>query len=193
MATPLPKSRYTVDDLDAMPDDGNRYEVIDGELFVTPAPRFVHQVALSELALRLGPYAKALGLRVLVAPTDVQSSVSTRVEPDLFVVHRDLGADASTRWVPMHRLLLAVEVLSPSTARVDLGKKRALYQAEHISEYWVVDIDARTISVYTPKAPEPQVLTHQLVWAPIAERAPLLLDLSEYFGDVCNDTHDPRR
>jgi Uma2 family endonuclease len=184
MAMPLPKVRYTVDDLDAMPDDGNRYEIIDGELFVTPAPRIAHQVALTALVLRLGPYAKALGLVVLCAPTDVQSSHVTRVEPDLLVVPKDAASAPDAKWLPMRRLWLAAEILSPSTAHVDLGRKGDLYLAENVAQYWVVDVDARTISVFAPGSPDPLVLRDQLKWAPVADRAPLVMDLTEYFDDV---------
>jgi Uma2 family endonuclease len=184
MGMPVPKVRYTVDDLDAMPEDGNRYEIINGKLFVTPAPRLWHQFALLELVERLGPFAKALDLRLLVAPTDVRSSDTTQVEPDLFVFPRLADIDGTTRWVAMHRLLLAVEILSRSTAKVDRGPKRELYLDHGIAEYWIVDVDARVVAIYTPDNPEPRVHGASMFWQPLQDRDGLFIDLVEYFDEV---------
>ncbi|HEX4935429.1 MAG TPA: Uma2 family endonuclease, partial [Gemmatimonadaceae bacterium] len=109
---------WTVEERDALRDDGNRYEVVDGELLVTPAPTWLHQHAAMELALLVRPFAERCGLDCLVAPAEVTFSPRRSVEPDLFVVPRVEGRRA---WCfdDVRRLLLAVEILSPSSARAD--------------------------------------------------------------------------
>ncbi len=106
-------SGWTAEMLDELPDDGNRYEIIDGELFVTPSPTWRHGDAVMELYQLLNPYVRAHALgHVKVAPQDVVYSRRTVVEPDLFVVPLVDGRKPRT-WAEAGRLLLAVEVLSP--------------------------------------------------------------------------------
>src|SRR5678816_3022360 len=128
MAMPAQPTEWTVDMVRALPDDTNRYEVIDGELFVTPAPSLTHQNAVLELALLVAPYLRehALG-RAVISPADVIVYGPRKfVQPDLFVV--PLVNDAPVRvWTEVGRLLLAVEVLSPSTEHTDRGRKRRVY------------------------------------------------------------------
>src|SRR5687768_13835051 len=110
---------WTAEMLDELPDDGNRYEIIDGELFVTPSPTWRHGDAVMELYQHLNVYARAHGLgHVKVAPQDVVYSRRTVVEPDLFVVPLVDGRRPRT-WAEAGRLLLAVEVLSPGSQRAD--------------------------------------------------------------------------
>ncbi len=184
MGMSQPKRTYTADDLDEFPDDGNRYEVIDGELYVTPSPRLWHQSAVLELATLIRPYAKAIGLRTFAAPTDVRASQFTQVEPDLFVYPRLADVDGTTRWVVMNRLLLAVEILSGSTARVDRGRKRELYLEHGIAEYWIIDLDARVVEVWAQGTAEPLMEAAQLHWQPIREHDALVIDLVSYFREV---------
>lgn len=134
-ATFLPQGRpFTRADRDALPDDANRYELIDGTLIVTPAPSWRHQSAVLELAVRLRSACPS-DLRVFVAPLDVTYSVDTVLQPDLLVLRRsDLG-ERDLEGEP----LLAVEVLSPSTRHLDLAFKRARYEAAGCPSYWVVD------------------------------------------------------
>jgi Uma2 family endonuclease len=133
--TTLPRSRpLTRDDLDGMPDDGHRYELVDGVLIVTPAPGHYHQRAVGELHLLLRS-ACPPELEVLLAPFDVVLDKDTVLEPDLLVARR---ADITDRDLPTAPLL-AVEVLSASTRRVDLALKRARLEAAGCGSYWVVD------------------------------------------------------
>lgn len=142
--TVLPRGRaFTRADLDAMPDDGNRYELIDGALIVTPAPRHLHQrasVQLTVLLHRLCPD----DLELLTAPFDVALAVDTVVQPDLLVARR---SDLTERDLPVAPLL-AVEILSPSTRRIDLHLKRARYEAAGCPSYWVVDPDAPSLTAW---------------------------------------------
>ncbi len=184
MAMRAPKALYTVDDLSRMPDDGNRYEIIDGELFVTPSPRLGHQGAVVELVMLLGHYVEALGLRLFVAPADVRVSRKTQVAPDLFVVDSSVSIDHRALFVRMRGLLLAIEILSPSTASVDRGKKRALYLANGVPEYWIVDVEKRTVSVWTAGQDVAQTVTASLRWQPVAGHDALTIDLAAMFARV---------
>jgi Uma2 family endonuclease len=133
--TTLPRGRaLTVADLVMMPDDGHRYELIDGALIVTPAPSSLHQLvhaALMELLLQGRPE----DLRVLSAPLDVVLDGSTSVQPDLLVTRRSDLAEQNLPVAP----LLVVEILSPSTRLIDLNLKRARYERAGVASYWVVD------------------------------------------------------
>ena len=134
------KRQWTTDDLRDLPDDGNRYEVIDGELFVTPAPSWKHQRAAAELFRLVAEYlAREPYADVLIAPADVSFSRTRSVQPDLFVVPL-VNGQRPNRFEDVGRLLLAVEILSPSTARADRVSKRVLFRDEGVSEYWVVDL-----------------------------------------------------
>ncbi len=184
MAMPLPRVPTTADEIDAMPDDGNRYELIHGKLFVTPAPSIFHQRMLLVLLDRLRPYAISLGLEVFVAPTAVRSSLDTQVEPDLFVLPRMVEADESTRWVAMPRLLLAVEILSPSTRRRDRVVKRELYLPNGVAEYWIVDSSTQSIDVCTLSDAMPVSVSDMLSWQPRAESNELMIDVAAVFREV---------
>lgn len=125
---------FTRADLDAMPDDGRRYELIDGALIVTPAPSPRHQMVSGELFTLLRRFCPA-HLQVLFAPLDVAMADDTVVEPDLLVAPRDAFSPRDLPQAP----LLAVEVLSPSTRRIDLTLKRSRYEEAGSPSYWVVD------------------------------------------------------
>ena len=133
--TVLPRDgAWTFADLDALPADGLRYELVDGVLLVSPAPSRLHQRAVTQLVgqlLRACPH----DLEVLVAPTDYRPTSSRSLQPDVLVLSRaDPGTAALT-----FPLALAVEVLSPSSRSVDLVLKRALYEQAGVAHYWVVD------------------------------------------------------
>jgi len=184
MAMPAQPTEWTVEMVRALPDDGNRYEVISGELFVTPAPSWTHQRAVIELLLLLTPYLRANELGdAIVAPADIVFGPRNMVEPDLFVVPLVGGAPPRT-WGAVGRLLLAVEVLSPSTARTDRGEKRDLYQRKGVPEYWIVDVENRTVERWRPDDSVPEALAETLQWQPDASAPPLVIDLPAYFDRV---------
>src|SRR5687767_8882692 len=151
MAMPAQPTEWTVDMVRSLPDDGNRYEVIDGELFVTPAPSVAHQRAVLELVLLLAPYVRAHRIgETLIAPADVVVYGPRKfVQPDIFVVPLKDGS-AMRAWTDVGRLLLAVEVLSPSTEHTDRTRKRTVYKEKGVPEYWIVDTDARVIERRRP-------------------------------------------
>ncbi len=134
---------YTVAELDAMPEDGNRRELIDGSLIVTPGPAPRHQVVLSRLFTKVAPAAPE-GVLVLFAPLDVRLSDKTNFQPDLVAAREDDFAEANLPVPP----LLAVEVLSPSTRHIDLGLKKSAHEAYGTGHYWVVDPSAPSITAW---------------------------------------------
>lgn len=137
--TPQPPAGapFTRADLDAMPDDGRRHELIDGALIVTPSPVWMHQRVHSDLMRRL-LLACPAELEVLSAPFDVALANDTVMQPDLLVARR---SDYSRRGLEQTPPVLAVEILSPSTRRIDLMLKRSRLEAAGCASYWVVDPD----------------------------------------------------
>lgn len=134
---------FTVVDLEGMPDDGNRYELIDGMLLVSPAPGARHQKALLLLAMRLEA-ASPDDMHVLPAPFSVRPSNSTELQPDVLVTRDE---DLTEKFLPVAPLL-AVEVLSPSTAINDLNNKKAAYERMGVASYWVIDPEEPSIIVF---------------------------------------------
>jgi Uma2 family endonuclease len=180
----FPTTGWTVDMLETLPDDGKRYEIIDGDLFVTPAPYVAHQVVAGELYLRLSEYLRAHPIgRVIHAPADVRAGERTSVEPDLFVIPQVKGPFPRV-WSPLGTVRLAVEVLSPTTARIDRGRKRLLYQREGVPEYWIVDIDAQIVERWRPGDQRPEVLTERIEWRPSETADALVVDVGALFADL---------
>src|SRR6266511_4511950 len=161
MAAPV---YYTAEMVRGLPDDGNRYEAVHGELLVTPAPRAWHQILLARLFRALDEYLRRnLVGHVLSSPADISWSPDTLVQPDLFVVPTE--ELRTLDWARMRRLLLVVEVVSPTTARADRFTKRRLYQEVGIPAYWIVDADEHFVEIWTPEAALPRLERVQLVWA----------------------------
>jgi Uma2 family endonuclease len=179
--------RWTADDLRDLPDDGNRYEVIDGDLLVTPAPSWQHQRAVLELARRLQDYLAmhAVG-DVLIAPADVAFSPTRVVEPDLFVVPL-VNGKRPHRFEDVGRLLVVAEVLSSSTARADRVRKRHVFREEAVPEYWIIDLDARAVERSTPADSRVDLIDDRLEWMPPGADALFVLDVAGYFANVLDD------
>jgi len=132
-------TEWTVDDLDRVPDDGLRYELLDGILLVSPAPTRRHQRAVLQLGLVLQA-ACPPELEVLVAPLDWRPDRKTSLQPDVLVLgNRDLTSTAA------EAMILAVEVLSPSSRRKDAIYKHSKYEDEGVASYWIVDPEAPSI------------------------------------------------
>ena len=174
-------AEWTAERIRALPDDGLRHEVVDGEHLVTPAPRPLHQIAVYELVKRLGPYVEehALG-RVMFSPADLELDKKTLVQPDVFVT----AAVRVRTWDDALPLRLAVEILSPSTARADRSLKRHRLQRARVPEYWIVDLDARVVERWRPSDKRPEVLEQRLLWQPDGAPSPLLVDLDSFFREV---------
>ena len=135
MTSVIPHGRpFTVDDLQGMPDDGNRYELIDGTLLVTPAPGWPHQEMGATLYVLLREH-RPPDLRVLIAPFDVRTAFDSEVQPDVLVARY---ADLTLKNLPVAPVLVA-EVLSRSTSLVDRNLKKAHYERIGVPYYWILD------------------------------------------------------
>jgi len=184
MGMPDVVKRWTREEVLALPDDGNRYELLDGELLVSPSPRALHQRAVMALYDRICPYARAnrLGWTCL-APADLDLESGQLVQPDLFVVPLRDGREP-IEWTDCGIPLLIAEVLSPSTAFNDRTRKRRRYQQSRVGEYWIVDIDARIVERWLPDEARPEILAEALPWQPDPSSSPLVIDLPKYFSEV---------
>jgi Uma2 family endonuclease len=181
MPTPLAGRRYTVDELHLFPDDGNRYEIVRGELLVTPAPSAVHQLVVGEIQYRIHAYLEALGrlARVLAGPADIIYDEETWVQPDILVVP---AHEVSLDWRTYRSLLLVVEVLSPSSARSDRLVKRAAYQEHGVGTYWVVDHEARAAEEWRPGDEVARIVTDKLLWQFSPASATLTINLADIWA-----------
>jgi Uma2 family endonuclease len=186
MAMPAHRTdiEWTAEMARALPDDGNRYEVLDGELFVTPAPSTPHQRALRVLYDVLAPYVNANRIGELFwSPADIEFSPRRLVQPDVFVAAL-VDGKRPRAWTDVKHLLLAIEALSPTTARADRHKKRRIYMEEAVDDYWIVDVDARVIERWQRGDERPEVLAVTLHWQPAVSVAALVINLEEYFEEV---------
>jgi Uma2 family endonuclease len=184
MAMPALVPRYTAREIRGFPDDRLRYEVIRGELFVTPAPGLRHQHAVLELALLLQDYVERHRLgTVVVAPFEVELTEDSAVQPDVLVILADRASRLTEKRL-MGPPSLAVEVISYTSKRTDRLQKRRLYQEEGVAEYWIVDPEERRVERWGPADEAPQVLTERLVWRPAAAAPALEIDLVALFAKV---------
>jgi Uma2 family endonuclease len=180
MGMPLAAQVWTADRIRALPDDGLRHEAVDGEHLVTPAPRAPHQDAVLLLATELRAYVKRHGLgHVMVSPADLELDRKTLLQPDVFV-SRNRRVQA---WKDALPLRLAIEILSPSTARADRIVKRRRFQRAGV-EYWIVDLDARLVERWMPGDKRPELLADRLEWQPEPTAPPLALDLPSFFREI---------
>ena len=184
MGMPALSHQWTRDEVLALPDDGQRYELVDGELLVTPSPRGRHQRGVLGLYLLVHPYVRAncLGFTML-SPADLDLHAGQLVQPDLFVGAMIDGHEP-VEWEEFGVPTLVVEVLSPATARHDRLTKRRRYQRSGVPTYWIADLDARLVEVWTPSAESPAIAAETLTWQPDVAIAPLVIDLAGYFGEV---------
>jgi Uma2 family endonuclease len=167
MAAPV---YYTAEMVRGLPNDGNRYETVRGELLVTPAPRVWHQVVVERLRAALGTYlARHPEWQLLTAPADISWTQDVLVQPDLFVV--PIAEVRMLDWSRLRHLELVVEVLSPTTARADRFTKRRLYQEVRVPTYWIVDADEHFVEVWTPEAALPAVEREHVEWLPAGGHA----------------------
>jgi Uma2 family endonuclease len=189
MAMPASAPRFWTpsDVLAELPEStSTHYECLDGELVVTPVPRVAHELAVDDLRARL---AAVVGRRRTVQGlADLRLTTDSLVQPDLFVLEAPLRGDM--RWEDVARPLLIVEVLSPSTARIDRGTKRRLYQQAGVPEYWIVDLAERLIERWTPGATTPDRLQQTLAWADPVTGQRAEFDLPAFFSAVLDEHRD---
>ena len=171
---------WTLEELHRLPDDGNKYELVRGELFVTPPPSTGHEDVLARLTRILDPYVAEHRLGYVFHPRSVIQSDGSEVEPDLMV--RAPMPSGTTEWRNAPIPILVVEVLSGSTRRRDLGAKRELYLDAGVTEYWVIDRERRTVRVITKGAAD-RVIDNELIWTPSQPRSPLQFSVERLFID----------
>jgi Uma2 family endonuclease len=181
MGMPAQQTEWTAEMARALPDDGQRYEVLDGVLFVSPSPSLNHQDIVGKLYLLIEPYVRehCLGWTFL-SPADIEFSPRRLVQPDLFVVP-DTGTGKPRTWPEVKKLLLTVEVKSASTARLDRVEKRQAYQSERVPEYWIVDPDSRSVDRWRPDDVRPEVIEEVVEWQPKEGIPPLRIILADLF------------
>ena len=179
----------TVEALLALPDDGLRHELLDGEHVVTPAPALVHQRAVGLLFVPLTHYlSDRRDVELFTSPADVVLGPKILVQPDLFVARRP--PDGLRTWADVGVPVLAIEILSPGTAARDRGTKRAIYQREGVTEYWIVDLDARLVERWRPDDERPEILRERLEWRATERGEAFAFELTEFFAAVWEDVRE---
>jgi Uma2 family endonuclease len=172
---------WTLADLHRLPDDGNKYELVRGELFVTPAPSVGHEELASTLGRILDRYAEQHGLGLVYRPRAVVQTLDSEVEPDIMV--RSRASKAGEKWAQLPLPILIVEIVSSTTRRRDHLQKRALYVDAGIPEYWIVDGYERTVRVVRP-GEDDNLIRESLTWHPTAASDALTIDLPTFFRDA---------
>src|SRR5690625_1359647 len=138
----------TYDDYRNLPDDGKRYEIIRGELLMTPAPSINHQRILEKLFISINNYVEENNLgEVLVAPVDIILSMTDVVQPDLIFVSKE-REEIITKKNIVEAPDLVVEIISEHTEVIDRNRKKALYERYHVREYWIVHPDEKQVEQY---------------------------------------------
>ena len=179
MAVSVP--RYTVDDLEGFPDDGNRYELLDGVLLVTPAPGVPHQVVTSRLQFRLMSAVEQPGYAHVVGPGAITVPPGTQLQPDILVYPARFPLDI--QWQDVTEHWLAVEVLSRSSRVYDREFKRDAYFALGVSEVWLVDLRARSVEVSRQRGPG-EVVNDTIRWRVPKQDLVVAVDLREVFAGL---------
>lgn len=161
-----------------------RLELVDGELLVTSSPSPRHQRAVGLLLVALHAYLEGSPVGVpLASPSDVELEPEDLRQPDLYVIPREEYQRVTREGNPQRELLLAIEVLSPSSGRNDRVKKRPGYQ-RHVPEYWIVDIDSRIIERWLPDDERPEILWERITWQPVGANELMELALPAFFARV---------
>lgn len=179
MGMAIATDHFTVSELSQFDGQNGRHELLDGALLVTPLGSSRHQSICLALGAVLREYVRRSKIGAVFSPGRVIVDDRNALEPDVLVVPGPHGID-SVPWEAHPAPLLAVEVLSPSTRSFDLLQKRIAYLRRGAAEYWVVDPDARTVTVFRARSPE-SVVTTVLPWAPVGSAEPLTIDVRGLF------------
>ena len=174
---------WTAEMVRALPEDGNRYEVVYGELLLTPAPRPWHEVLVERLMFELGQYLRRepVGI-VLGSRADISWGPDVLVQPNVFVV--PIEQARTLDWARFKDLLLVAEVLSPSSMRNDRFLKRRRYQEAGVPANWIVDGDEQHVEVWAPDVQFPALEREQLRWHPTGATQPFALSVAELFRPI---------
>lgn len=187
MAMPAAQRRWTAGEVRQLiaesPLSTPRYELVAGELLVTPSPNALHQRAVFLLARALDEYLERNPIgEMYTSPFDVELEPDTIVQPDVFVLPMR-EAERVRKEMPARELLVAAEILSPSSSRGDRVTKRPLY-GRRVPEYWIVDLDARLVERWPMQARHPEIIVSILEWQPTGTAGGFRLDLPKYFAVV---------
>jgi Uma2 family endonuclease len=185
MATKPALQQWTYAEYARLPDDGNRYEIIAGEAYMSPSPHPLHQKALIRLSAALEQFTQEHGIgEMYPGPIDVLLSGSDYLVPDLVFVRAERAGVVSDRGIESAPDLV-IEAISPSTAMRDRGLKRERYARFGVPLYWIVDVELRHVEVYrlaeNPDGP-PEIVTDTLVWQPIPDGPSLTLSVPHIVG-----------
>jgi Uma2 family endonuclease len=182
MSTPY---TWTYSEYARFPDDGNRYEVIDGEVLVTPAPTTWHQLISGRLFTLLGHYCDQQSIGWVFYDVDLLFQTGQFLRPDLVIVPTASREGLTDRGVELPPELI-VEIVSPTSASIDRVKKPRRYGDFGVPEYWAVDAHLQAVDVwrYCAGATEPERVTGQLYWQPPGAAEPLVIDLAALFAPL---------
>ena len=183
MAMPVVVPRYTLRDLESFPDDGSRYELLDGVLLVTPAPALPHELVVARIVRSLMGYLQPQ-LAEVFSRGSVEVEPNLHLEPDVLVVpaaELRHGLDLETRWTAIRSWWLAVEVSGAGSTPYDRDYKGPAYLALGVREVWRVDLKDRCVFVSRSGTAE-QRQAEQVIWHPPARREPLRLSVQDLFA-----------
>ena len=178
MAATIPY--YTVDDLERFPHDGNRYELLDGVLLVTPAPGTPHQLIISRILSILLPAVQTPGHAFVLAPGAVSFPPRTQLEPDILVVPAQYPV--RERWSDVRNYWLAVEVYSRASRIYDHDFKRDNYLKLGVREVWLVDRMTRSVEI-SRELGASETVSDVVLWHPMLD-VEVRLDLGEVFAGI---------
>ena len=182
MALPMPTKTkmWSLEELHTLPDDGNKYELVHGALFVTPPPTVDHEEIEARLNRILVPFVAANALGYVYHPRAVIRFRGSEVEPDLMVRLPHPNPEAGWEASPVP--LLVVEIISPGTRRRDHEQKKAFYLEAGVAEYWIVDPEGSNITVVRPGNND-RVEEDRVEWRPPGREAVLTVSIDEVFGE----------
>ncbi|HMA23439.1 MAG TPA: Uma2 family endonuclease [Gemmatimonadaceae bacterium] len=186
----LHQRRWTIDEVEKLAEEHveptQRYELVDGELLVTPSPTDRHQRIVGELFVLLREYVKRHRLgEVRLGPARARIANDARFEPDLFVVSA-MDRQLPRAEDPVTPLLLVVKVLSPGSARHDRITKRRFFQSHGVPEYWVVDGESEAVEVWRPDNARAVLVDDRLSWRPAFDVPALEIDVPGFFAGVAD-------
>jgi len=184
MAMPVVVPRYTNADLDSFPDDGNRYELVDGILLVSPGPAPLHEVVVGRLLSALNMYLGPTRLATVFPRGTVELEPNNHLEPDILVIPADEpegGIGPETRWTAVRRWWLAVEVSGAGSRVYDRDHKVPAYVALGVREVWRVDLDDLCVYVSRRDAVPERRQTERLMWHPPELGEPLVIEVPSLF------------
>ncbi|MHB1311867.1 MAG: Uma2 family endonuclease [Gemmatimonadaceae bacterium] len=179
MGMVLSAERFTIADLEAIPDDGLHRELVDGVLFVNPLAASPHQVVAMRCVLQLARYLEATALGTALSPGRVLLGDHTALEPDVLVLP-GTATMAARPWAEHPAPLLVVEIVSPSSRQIDYLLKRVSYASRGVGEYWIVDSPERCVTVVRPGRADDQCFG-SFDWQPSSDHLPLRFNVAALF------------